>query len=127
MEPKQLLCVTVDLGVMAMKGYSTLPRSPKLELRYQRQFSVIPRTPLSGRVFYSLAVITSPGPSGSGSTCTCIGFHPGWVESASSRASTAYRCLCCSLKKVLWDLIEGRVPSPTQKNNLFAADFPETH
>ena len=60
-------------------------------------------------------------------TCTCIDFHPGRVEPASSRASTAYRCLCCSLKKILWDLTEGRVPSPTQKNALFTADVPQTH
>ena len=33
----------------------------------------------------------------------------------------------CSLKKILWDLIEGRVPSPTQKNALFAVEFPQTH
>ena len=38
-----------------------------------------------------------------------------------------YRCLCCSLEKILWDLIGGRVPIPTQKNALFAADFPQTH
>ena len=56
---------------------------------------------------------------------TCIGFHPGLVESASSRASIAYRC--CSLKKIIWELIKGRVPSPTRKNALFAADFPQTH
>ena len=33
----------------------------------------------------------------------------------------------CLLEKTLWDLIEGRVPSPTQKNTLFATDFPQTH
>ena len=60
-------------------------------------------------------------------TCTCISFHPGRVKPASSQASTAYRCLCCSLKKILWNLIEGRVPSPTRRNALFAADFPQTH
>ena len=37
------------------------------------------------------------------------------------------KVICCSLKKILWDLIEGNVPSPTRKNALFAADFPQTH
>ena len=35
--------------------------------------------------------------------------------------------ICCLLKKILWGLIEGRVPSPTRKNALFAADFPQTN
>ena len=56
-----------------------------------------------------------PGRKSKYNTCTCIGFHPGRVELASSRASTAYWCLCCSLKKILWDLIKGRVPSPIRK------------
>ena len=45
MGPKQVLQlqVRVDLGVMAMKGYSTFPRSPKLEPHHQMQFSVISR------------------------------------------------------------------------------------
>ena len=33
--------VRVDLGVMTIKGYSTLPKSPELEPNYQMQFSVI--------------------------------------------------------------------------------------
>ena len=49
-------------------------------------------------------------------TCTCIGFDPGRVEPASSRASTAYRCLCCSLRKILWNLIERRVPTHPREN-----------
>ena len=32
--------VRVDLGVMAMNGYSTFLRSPEMELHYQMQFSV---------------------------------------------------------------------------------------
>ena len=36
-------------------------------------------------------------------------------------------CLCCSWKKILWDLIEGRVQSPTRKNALFATDFQQMH
>ena len=47
---------------------------------------------------------------------TCIGFHPGRVELASSRVS-------CLLKKILWDLIGGRVPSHTRKNALFCRRF----
>ena len=35
--------VKVDMGVMAVKEYSTLLMSPELELHYQMQFSVIPR------------------------------------------------------------------------------------
>ena len=35
--------------------------------------------------------------------------------------------ICYSLKKILWDLTEGRVLSPTWKNALFATDFPQTH
>ena len=48
MGPKQvlLLQVRVDLGVMKMKGYSTLLRSLELKFHYQMQFCVIPRTPL---------------------------------------------------------------------------------
>ena len=34
----------VDLGVMAMKGYSTHLRYPELEIHYSMYFSVIPRT-----------------------------------------------------------------------------------
>ena len=47
MLPKQILPSQsrVDLGVMAMKRYSTLSKSLKLELNNQMQFSVIPRTP----------------------------------------------------------------------------------
>ena len=36
---------TVNQWVMSTKGYSTLPRSPRLEPYHQMQFSVIPRTP----------------------------------------------------------------------------------
>ena len=44
MGPKQMLPlqVRVDLGVMALKVFSTLTRSPEL-MPYQMQFSVIPR------------------------------------------------------------------------------------
>ena len=35
----------VDLGVMATKGNSALPRSPELEPHYQILFSLIPRIP----------------------------------------------------------------------------------
>ena len=38
------LQVRVDLGVIGLKGYSTLLKSPKLEPDYQMQFSIIPRT-----------------------------------------------------------------------------------
>ena len=41
------LLVRVDMGVMALKGYSTLPRSPKLLPHPKMQFSGTPRTPLS--------------------------------------------------------------------------------
>ena len=43
MEPYEelLLRVKVELGVMAMKGYSVIPKS--LEPRHQIQFSLIPR------------------------------------------------------------------------------------
>ena len=45
MRSKQVLSlwVSVDLGVMAMKGYSILPRSPELEPHHQMKFSVIHR------------------------------------------------------------------------------------
>ena len=39
----------VDLGVMVMKGYSTLPRYPKLLLHHHLQFSDVPR---KTRVFW---------------------------------------------------------------------------
>ena len=46
MEPEKVLplWVRVDLGVMAMKVYSTYLRAPELEPHHQMQFSVIPRT-----------------------------------------------------------------------------------
>ena len=44
------LQVKVDLGVMAMKWYSTLNRPLELELYHQMQFTVIPRIPLFGRI-----------------------------------------------------------------------------
>ena len=34
---------SVDLGVMAMNGYSTVPEAPELEPYHWKQFSVIPR------------------------------------------------------------------------------------
>ena len=40
------LRVRVDLGVMAMKGYSTFPRALELEPHHQMQFNVMPRTPI---------------------------------------------------------------------------------
>ena len=45
MRPLQalLLWVRVDMGVMAIKRYSTLPRVSNLELLYQMQFSVPPK------------------------------------------------------------------------------------
>ena len=87
-------------------------------------------------------------------TCTCIGFPPGRVELGFSlvglnwlppwsgwtgflpgRVELASSLVGlnwlppeqCSLKKILWDLIEGRVSSPTRENALFAADFPQTY
>ena len=49
MEPKQVLpfWVRVDLGIMTMKGFFTLSRSPEQEPFHQMQFSGIPRTPHS--------------------------------------------------------------------------------
>ena len=43
---KQVLpfCVRVDLGVMAVKKYSTLSRSLRLEPYHQMQFAAIPKT-----------------------------------------------------------------------------------
>ena len=36
--------LSVNLGVMAMKRYSTSPKAPRLKPHYQMQFIVIPRT-----------------------------------------------------------------------------------
>ena len=46
MELKQVLPlqIRVDLGIMAVNGYSTLSRSPELESHHQMQFSILPRT-----------------------------------------------------------------------------------
>ena len=46
MGPQQVLplWVRVDLEVMAIKGYSTLPKAPELELNHQMQYSIISRT-----------------------------------------------------------------------------------
>ena len=41
----QLFWLRVDLGVIALKGYITLCRSPELEPRHQIQFCVLLRTP----------------------------------------------------------------------------------
>ena len=41
---------SVDLGVMAMKGYFTLPRFSELEPRHRMQFSVVPKTSFFGGV-----------------------------------------------------------------------------
>ena len=40
------LQIKVNLGVMAMKEYSTLPRTPDVKPHHQILFSVIPRIPL---------------------------------------------------------------------------------
>ena len=40
--------VWVDLGIMAMKGYSTYLKSPKLKPHHQMQFNVISRTLIHG-------------------------------------------------------------------------------
>ena len=46
MRPKHLLplLVSVNLGVMAIKGYYTFPRPPELGSHHQMQFSVILKT-----------------------------------------------------------------------------------
>ena len=47
MESQQVLQlqVRVDLGVITIKGYSTLTRAPKVDLNHQMQFNVTSRTP----------------------------------------------------------------------------------
>ena len=44
------------MELLAMKGYSTLPRSPELESHHQMYYSVITKTPhlLEMRVFHYL-------------------------------------------------------------------------
>ena len=60
MEPlKGTSTLSVDLGLMAMKGYFTLPRSPEMESHYQMQLSVIPRTPFSDGGLTSLLYMQS--------------------------------------------------------------------
>ena len=48
MRPQHVLpvWVSIDLGVMEIKGYFTLPRSPEEESHHWMQFSVIHRAPL---------------------------------------------------------------------------------
>ena len=43
-QSKRLIQVRVDLGEMAMKGYSQFLKTPELEFHYQTPFSVIPKT-----------------------------------------------------------------------------------
>ena len=52
MGPEEILplWVRVNLGVMAMKRYSILPKAPGPEPHYQIHFSVIPKTNNDGRV-----------------------------------------------------------------------------
>ena len=38
----------MDLGVIAMKGYSTFSKAPELESHHQTQFSIISRTLIAG-------------------------------------------------------------------------------
>ena len=47
-KPEQIvpLQFRVDLGVMVMKRFFTLPRLPELEPRHQMQFTVMPKTHL---------------------------------------------------------------------------------
>ena len=40
-----VLSLRVDLGVMSMKKYSTLPGDPELEFHHQMKISVIPMIP----------------------------------------------------------------------------------
>ena len=49
MGPKSILMqnVKVDLGVMSLKGYSTLPRSPELEPHRHMPYNVITYSHLS--------------------------------------------------------------------------------
>ena len=44
-DPYMKVLVRVDLAVIKMKKYTSLPRPPKLEPHHQMQFNVIPRTP----------------------------------------------------------------------------------
>ena len=44
----------MDLGVIAMKGYSTLPRGLELEPEHQMHFSVLARTTLLGWSYFSV-------------------------------------------------------------------------
>ena len=43
-------------------------------------------------------------------TCTCIGFHPGRFEPASSRVSTAYHCLWLLIKEDILGFDWGKCP-----------------
>ena len=43
--------IWVDMGVMAMKGYSILLRASELEPYHQMQFSFLPKTPPFGRSY----------------------------------------------------------------------------
>ena len=45
-----LLWARMDLGVMAMKGYSIFSKAPELEPKHQTHFSVIPRSLVKGGV-----------------------------------------------------------------------------
>ena len=58
MGPKQvlLLQVRVDLGVMAMKEYSTFPKAAELERHHQVRFSVISKI-LNAEGSYSFAKV----------------------------------------------------------------------
>ena len=59
MRPEQVLpfWVRVDLGVKAMKQYSTLHRPTELEPHHEIQFSVIPGTPFLERGLVPLQCI----------------------------------------------------------------------
>ena len=69
------LWIRMDLGVMAMKGYSTLPKLPELKPYHQMQFSVISRTPL----FFGGGEILS----------LCRGYS-WYIESPVSRATESF-------------------------------------
>ena len=116
MGPKQLLplLVRVDLGVIAMKGFSTFSWVTGLERHRQMQFSVIPRT---------LARVMSLAPLQRCSWCTLQTKITGLRAIGDSRQENFWKKCDVMAKRLI--LINQSKPNNIYSMNIYLKDWHE--
>ena len=120
----------IDVGMMAVKGFSTLSRSPELQPHNQIQFSVIPRTPLSGFLplnkRYSQNILSPTDWTTPALNPSSVKFQHHGTESTRSILVFFYECLYVQLilivKKIYSSGEEIRTKAK-KKSDGFAMDY----